>query len=88
MSIGSPLFRKAVISLENGKKVTVEARNNSPENRYVKGMKVHGHVWNHNYLKYSDLMKGSYISFTMSQSPDMKRGTAEEDKPYSFSREK
>ena len=85
--IGSPLFKRAVIKLENGKTVTVEAQNNSPENRYVKGLKVHGNVWNHNYLNYEDLMKGSYISFTMSPVPDRSRGTAEEDKPYSFSRE-
>ena len=86
--IGSPLFRKAQISLENGKTVTIEANNNSPENRYVKSMKVHGDVWTHNYLKYEDLLKGSYISFTMAPAPDFSRGTSDEDRPYSFSREK
>lgn len=85
--LGSPLFRKALIKLENGKTVTLEAKDNSPENRYVKSMKVHGDVWNHNFLKYEDLMKGPYISFTMSPVPDYTRGTADADKPYSFSRE-
>jgi len=86
--LGSPLFKKAMIRLENGKTVTIGAQNNSPENVYVKGMKVHGDIWKHNYLKYSDLMKGPYISFNMSPVPDYTRGTAEDDKPYSFSREK
>ena len=86
--IGSPLFRKAQIALENGKTVTIEAKNNSPENRYIKQMKVHGDIWNRNYLKYEDLLKGSFISYTMSPSPEYGRGVSDADKPYSFSREK
>ena len=86
--IGSPLFRKAQIALENGKTVTIEAKNNSPENRYIKQMKVHGDIWNRNYLRYEDLLKGPFISYTMSPSPEYGRGVSDADKPYSFSREK
>ncbi len=85
--IGSPLFRKAEISLENGKTFVIDARNNSAENRYVGTLKVNGKLWTHNFLKYDDIQDGAYISFTMSDVPVKTRGTAEEDKPYSFSRE-
>ena len=33
--IGSPLFRKATVKLENGKKIVIEAPDNAPENRYI-----------------------------------------------------
>ena len=83
--IGSPLFRKAEISLENGRKLVIDARNNTRDNRYIKGMKLNGQQWSCNFLRYEDLMKGAHVSFAMSPEPDFSRGTADADKPYSFS---
>ncbi|WP_442946148.1 glycoside hydrolase domain-containing protein [Olivibacter sp. CPCC 100613] len=34
-NIGSPVFRKATITLEDGKKFTINATNNSPANVYI-----------------------------------------------------
>ena len=85
--IGSPLFGKVELELENGKTFVIDARNNSASNRYVESLKVNGKVWPHNYLKYDDILSGAYLSFRMSPVPVTARGTAEEDKPYSFSRE-
>ena len=84
---GSPLFRKAEIMLENGKSVVIEARENSSSNRYVSSMRLNGKEWTRNYLRYEDLMQGADISLVMSPVPDYSRGTADGDKPYSFSRE-
>ena len=86
--IGSPLFKKAVISLENGRKITLTANDNSAENVYIESMKIRGSEWRHNFLKYDDLMKGTDIVFNMVSEPEYTRGVSEEDKPYSFSREK
>ena len=85
--IGSPLFKKAVISLENGRKITLVANENSAENVYIGGIKIHGAKWTRNYFKYDDLMKGTDIVFDMVSEPEFTRGTADKDKPYSFSRE-
>ena len=85
--IGSPLFKKAEISLENGRMIVLDAKDNSSENVYIAGMKLDGRSWSHNYLKFNDLMKGPYIVFDMESDPDFVRGTKDEDKPYSFSRE-
>lgn len=85
--LGSPLFKKAVVHLENGKDIILDAGNNSEENVYVGRMTVNGSEWKHNFLRHSEISGGAKIGFTMSAEPSMRRGTAEEDKPYSFSKE-
>lgn len=86
-ALGSPLFKKTVIHLENGADVVIEAPDNSAENVYVAGLSLNGRVWSHNYLRYGDLLSGAKLKFTMSSEPSLSRGIAPEDKPYSFSNE-
>jgi predicted alpha-1,2-mannosidase len=85
--IGSPLFKKAVISLENGKKMVVTSTNNYSENRYIQSLKVNGKVYEKNYLKHETLLKGAQLEFNMSDKPNKKRGIQAADAPYSFSNE-
>ena len=73
--------------LENGKTITMTACGNSPENRYIKTMKVNGRSYDRNYLEYGDLAEGADIVFTMSANPDTSRGTGDAARPYSFCRE-
>ncbi len=86
--IGAPLFKKITLSLENGKKVEIEAPENSEDNRYVKRIVLNGKEWNKNYFDYSDLQNGADIEFEMGDKPNKNRGTKEEDFPYSFSTDK
>jgi len=83
-AIGTPLFKKVTLSLPGGD-VVIEAPANSAESFYVKGLKVNGKPWNHNYLLQSDLQKGATLLFDMSGTPDTVRGTKPEDRPYSMS---
>jgi predicted alpha-1,2-mannosidase len=85
--IGSPLFDKAVIHLENGKTITITAANNSPEARYVKQIMINGADYTHNYFDYFELMKGADIQFTMDTQPNRQRGVSDSDVPYSMSNE-
>ena len=85
--IGSPLFGKVVLHLENGNEVTLTADGNSPEHRYITAMTMDGRKYDRNYLKYVDLLDGADIEFSMSDTPDKSRGTSSEARPYSFSRE-
>ena len=64
-AVGSPLFRKAVIHLENGNDITIEAPENSPENRYVGSMTFDGEELEKPFLKYSELKMGATILFDM-----------------------
>ena len=85
--VGSPLFRKAVVNLENGNKIVLEAPDNSPENRYIGAVQFDGKAYTHNFLRHSDLVKGAGVRFSMRPEPDYARGTEPGDAPYSFSRE-
>ena len=85
-ALGTPLFDKAVIHLENGNDITITAEN-ADSGPYIQNMKMNGKTWSHNYIRFDDLMNGADIEITLGSEPDLKRGTAEEDKPYSYSTE-
>ena len=85
--IGAPLFGKAVINLENGNRIVIEAPENGPENIYIAGASLNGREYTKNYLSHPELAAGATISFDMSPEPDYSRGILPEDLPYSFSNE-
>lgn len=84
-AIGSPLFKKATISLENGKKFIINAPNNDHQNIYIDSARLNGEDYNKNYITIDDVRNGGEINFMMSNKPNMKRGTLPADFPYSFS---
>ncbi|PQA54068.1 alpha-mannosidase [Siphonobacter curvatus] len=83
--VGTPLFKKATIQLENGKKVLITAPNNTDETRYIQSLNLNGKAYSKNWLSHDELMKGATLNFQMSTKPNQKRGTADADAPYSFS---
>ena len=84
-AVGSPLFKKALIHLENGKTVEIEAPGNGPENRYVGKMTLDGKTLERTFLKYGELLNGAKIAFEMRPDPNDSRGAKSEDAPYSMS---
>jgi len=87
-AIGTPLFKKVTVNLPNGKNILLEAPENSCENFYIDGIKLDGKSWSKNYFKHGDLSDGARITYSMSPTPNTSRGTAPEDRPYSFSNDK
>ncbi|MDU1905273.1 MAG: GH92 family glycosyl hydrolase [Dysgonomonas sp.] len=85
--LGSPLFKKVTLNLENGKQVVISANNNNEANRYVQSMSVNGQSYSKNYLKHGDLLNGANIRFDMGINANEQRGTSDSDVPYSFSKE-
>lgn len=85
--IGSPLFKKAAITLENGNIIIIDASNNDKENRYVEKLTLNDTIYTKNYLKHKTLTDGANIRFEMSAHPNQERGTTQTDFPYSFSEE-
>jgi len=83
--IGSPLFEKMILHLENGKTVEINAPGNAPDTRYISDISINGKSSSKNYFTHTDLMKGVKIEFTMSDTPNKNRGTKKADFPYSFS---
>lgn len=86
-AMGSPLFQKILVKLENGKTIQIEAPDNNKQTRYVKDVKVNGKSVSRTWLEHDELTKGATIKFKMSSKPNTKRGTDEKDAPYSFTQE-
>ena len=83
--IGSPVFRKATITLENGKQFIIEANKNDQDNVYIQSAKLNGQDYTKNYIRYEDIVDGGVLRFEMGNRPNKNRGTSPEDVPYSVS---
>ena len=65
--------------------MVISAPGNSDTNRYIRKLTLNGRKYSHNWLSHKELMKGATLEFEMTDTPDKKRGTAQEDFPYSLS---
>lgn len=86
--IGSPVFRKAVISLENGNKFTILADDNSQENVYIQSAELNGRTLEKNYISYHDIMAGGTLHLVMGAQPETTRNTTKEASPFSITNAK
>ena len=82
--IGSPLFPKATITMEDGTKFQIIADNNEVNNCYITSSTLNGKELNRNYITYSELIKGGTLHFQMSDTPNKARNIGKEAAPYSF----
>ncbi|MGR6917416.1 GH92 family glycosyl hydrolase [[Actinomadura] parvosata] len=85
-AIGSPLFEKVTVRLENGRKLVIRAPGNSPRNVYVQGLKVDGRPYDKAYLPHDLLAKGGELVFEMGPKPS-RWGTGEDAAPPSITRD-
>ncbi len=85
--IGSPLFKKITVNLENGKQIILRASNSAKENRYIRSLKLNGKNYTKNYFSHDDLLKGAKIDYNLAPLPNKARGTKVRDFPYSFTNE-
>lgn len=85
--LGAPLFKKLTITLENGKRLMIQAPANSDVNRYVQSQSFNGLPYSKTYLRYADVMKGGTLQLQMAATPNTKRVVKEADLPYSFSKD-
>jgi predicted alpha-1,2-mannosidase len=86
--LGAPLFSKMTISLENGKKIVINAPKNNATNKYINTLNYNGKVYGNTWLSHSLLMQGAELNFDMSATPNKQRGIKAEDVPYSLSTDK
>lgn len=81
--IGTPLFDKATIHLENGNAFTIRAHNRTPENYYIQSASLNGVGYSNSYLLHQDIMKGGELVFEMGSNPNKDWGNGAEERPYS-----
>ncbi len=86
--LGTPLFKKATISFDNGKQLILQAPQSNDKNLYIQHITLNGKLYDKNWLSHSEIKKGAVVNFTMGSTPNKKRGIAENTFPYSFSTDK
>lgn len=67
--IGSPVFTKATISLENGKSLIINALNASEKNVFVKSFKLNGIPMERAWIRHSEIASGATLEFEMTNTP-------------------
>ncbi len=73
-TIGSPVFTKVTIALENGKKFTVIAKNSSVINKYIQQASMDGKPLNTPWFTHDQLMNGGTLKLEMGPKPNTKWG--------------
>lgn len=83
--LGTPLFKKATLQLENGKQFIINAPDNSGLAKYVQTTQLNGKKHENNWISHFDIEKGGSFNITMGAAPNKMRGVQESSYPYSFS---
>lgn len=83
--LGTPLFKKAILKLENGKQFTIDAPDNSDQARYIQSARLNGKVYDQNWISHFEIEKGGNFNVSLGVKPNTARGTKESSYPYSFS---
>jgi len=83
--IGSPVFPKMTLHLENGKTLVIEASGNSIGNKYIQSASLNGKPFTRTWLTHEELTNGGTIHYEMGSTPAKNRGILPEDRPYSVS---
>jgi len=81
--IGSPLFERATINLENGKTFVIRANNISDQNIYIQSSKLNGLPYTKSYISHDDIMNGRELVLEMGPNPSKAWGTEKNDRPFS-----
>lgn len=78
-SIGSPIFDKISLHLDNGNTFVINAQDNNAKNKYVQSATLNGSNWNKSLLFHSDIDKGGELNLQMGQEPNKNWAVIESD---------
>jgi len=83
--LGSPLFNKVTMTLENGNQLVINAKDNSRHNVYVEQLSLNGKPYDKNWISHQDILDGGSLDFSMAPQPNKQRGISASAVPYSMS---
>ena len=86
--IGSPLFKKAIIHLENGNTFNINSDDNSESNLYIQSATLNGASYNNTFLNFDVIQNGGELQFKLGNTPNKNWGAKPNNVPYSLSLEK
>lgn len=76
--IGYPLFKKAVVRLENGKEIVILKDSDKP---YIQSVKLNNKPLTRSYITYEEISDGATLEFVMGDTPSKTWGVGEGNVP-------
>ena len=76
--IGYPLFKKAVVRLENDKEITILKDSEKP---YIQSVKLNNKPLTRSYITYEEISNGATIEFVMGDAPSATWGVGDGNEP-------
>ena len=67
--LSGPMLSKATMTMENGKRIIIDAENASAANMYVQSLSVNGTPWPRAWLQHKDIQNGAALHFVMGPQP-------------------
>lgn len=83
--IGSPLFEKVTMIMEDGKEFVIESKENKSGRHYVNAATLNGSEYDKTWLDHGVIQAGGHLVFEMADRPNKQWGVSEESVPYSMS---
>jgi putative alpha-1,2-mannosidase len=80
----SPLFDKAVVTVNGGKSLVIEATRPSADAIYIQSVTINGKKSNQLWVRHEEIAYGGHILFELGTSPNQDLGTAPETAPPSL----
>lgn len=82
--LGSPVFDKITMNLENGKQFVVVCKRQSPQNQYIQSAKLNGKTYSKSYITFDDIKDGGELVLVMGPKPNESWGSNPEDIPVNI----
>ena len=76
-TIGSPVFKKVTIDLQNGRQFKLTANNASVRNKYIQSAKFNGKVFNTPWFTHEQLVGGGHLELEMGEKPNKSWGVGD-----------
>ncbi|MEZ5105830.1 MAG: GH92 family glycosyl hydrolase [Draconibacterium sp.] len=68
-NIGTPLFEKVIIHIDNGNKFVINRLNSSPNNIFIQKATLNKGDFNQSWFDHSEILNGSEITFSLGPNP-------------------
>nr|WP_281635534.1 GH92 family glycosyl hydrolase [Flavobacterium marginilacus] len=85
--IGSPLFKKATIHLENGNVFEINSKDNSKSNFYIQSASLNKKAYSNSFINFETIQNGGKLEFQLGDKPNRDWAGKPENVPYSLSNE-
>ncbi len=86
--LGSPLFEKATMFLENGNKFSIQAKNNGEGLHFIQNAKLNAKEYNQNWIDHHRILDGGELLFEMGNTPNENWGSSDVSVPFSMTSRK